>query len=234
MALALFALLHSCSHPWRWRSSPSCTHARTHGVGALCPLALVLAPMALASESPNFQSSVCASSLSFGNPKLPPPPACTRPLLSRRRAIPTPVAQNRTYPDLLRDEHDAALFDHFGTSRLVRVDVESGAVDQGLGLTLFFKLGGKGPRDERRVVASGCSRARALDFRVAFATRDVGARCPSLPGMWEHVVRHCQGCGSTLSVIARDVGARCPSLPGMWERVVRHCHTCCKYDNVRN
>ncbi|KAG1675325.1 hypothetical protein FOA52_015999 [Chlamydomonas sp. UWO 241] len=36
------------------------------------------------------------------------------------------MSQNRTYPDLLKDEHDAALFEHYCTSRLVAVNVASG------------------------------------------------------------------------------------------------------------
>ncbi|MEW5303425.1 MAG: hypothetical protein WDW36_006118 [Sanguina aurantia] len=37
-------------------------------------------------------------------------------------------SQNRTYPDLLKDAHDVALFEHYGLSEIVKVDVISGAV----------------------------------------------------------------------------------------------------------
>lgn len=37
-------------------------------------------------------------------------------------------SQNRTWTDLLKDEHDVALFEHYGTSRLVSVHVPSGRV----------------------------------------------------------------------------------------------------------
>lgn len=35
-------------------------------------------------------------------------------------------AQNRTWPDLLKDEYDIAQFEHYGTSELVRLDVRTG------------------------------------------------------------------------------------------------------------
>jgi hypothetical protein len=38
------------------------------------------------------------------------------------------VAQARTYADLLKDSHDADLFDYFGTSEFVKVTVSTGAV----------------------------------------------------------------------------------------------------------
>ena len=37
-------------------------------------------------------------------------------------------SQGRTFPDLLRDEHDDALFEHYCTSDVVKVDVDSGEV----------------------------------------------------------------------------------------------------------
>ncbi|MEW5309906.1 MAG: hypothetical protein WDW38_001749 [Sanguina aurantia] len=37
-------------------------------------------------------------------------------------------SQNRTYPDLLKDAHDVALFEHYGLSEIIKVDVISGAV----------------------------------------------------------------------------------------------------------
>jgi len=37
-------------------------------------------------------------------------------------------SQNRTYPDLLKDEHDVALFEHYGLSEIVVVDVRDGSV----------------------------------------------------------------------------------------------------------
>ena len=36
------------------------------------------------------------------------------------------VAQARTYADLLKDSHDADLFDHFATSELVKIDIATG------------------------------------------------------------------------------------------------------------
>ena len=38
------------------------------------------------------------------------------------------VAQARTYADLLKDAHDANLFDHFATSEFLKVDIATGAV----------------------------------------------------------------------------------------------------------
>ncbi|GLC33333.1 hypothetical protein PLESTB_000344900 [Pleodorina starrii] len=35
-------------------------------------------------------------------------------------------AQNRTWPDLLKDEYDMALFEHYGVSELLRLDVRTG------------------------------------------------------------------------------------------------------------
>lgn len=40
------------------------------------------------------------------------------------------TSQNRTYPDLLKDAHDEALFDYYGTSQIVTVDVETGALSK--------------------------------------------------------------------------------------------------------
>ncbi|KAF5827418.1 hypothetical protein DUNSADRAFT_697 [Dunaliella salina] len=37
-------------------------------------------------------------------------------------------SQNRTWPDLLKDEHDELLFEHYGQSELVRVNIHSGEV----------------------------------------------------------------------------------------------------------
>ena len=37
------------------------------------------------------------------------------------------MAQARTYADLLKDSHDADLFDHFGISEFVKVTVSTGA-----------------------------------------------------------------------------------------------------------
>lgn len=41
------------------------------------------------------------------------------------------AAPARTYQDLLRNPHDEALFEHFATSQLVRVDLHGGAVQMG-------------------------------------------------------------------------------------------------------
>jgi hypothetical protein len=37
-------------------------------------------------------------------------------------------SQNRTFTDLLKDDHDVALFDYYGTSQIATIDVKSGKV----------------------------------------------------------------------------------------------------------
>lgn len=39
-------------------------------------------------------------------------------------------SQARTYPDLLKDEHDEALFDYYCTSQIVTIDIKTGAVSK--------------------------------------------------------------------------------------------------------
>jgi dipeptidyl aminopeptidase/acylaminoacyl peptidase len=51
-----------------------------------------------------------------------PPAAPSGPIVQESAGVPAPV---RTYQDLLKDEHDEALFDYYATSRLVLVGVEN-------------------------------------------------------------------------------------------------------------
>ncbi|KAG2482623.1 hypothetical protein HYH03_018465 [Edaphochlamys debaryana] len=52
-------------------------------------------------------------------PPLPPGPKISDNTAGRK-------SQNRTWPDLLKDEYDIALFEHYGVSELVRLDVTTG------------------------------------------------------------------------------------------------------------
>lgn len=51
-------------------------------------------------------------------------------------------SQARTYPDLLKDEHDEALFDYYCTSQIVTIDINTGAVSKVcVGRRLFSSFG---------------------------------------------------------------------------------------------
>ncbi|KAK3243801.1 hypothetical protein CYMTET_46564 [Cymbomonas tetramitiformis] len=86
-------------------------------------------------------------------------------------------AQARTYQDLLKDSHDVALFEHYGTSQLVHIDIESGKVEE--------LCGGK-PRMYTSISSSPNGRFALVSyFQQPFSYTVPCGRFPRVSELWD-------------------------------------------------